>query len=850
MTWVESIVAMVMKALTFPTLLWSLVGIAFFLPASSQEMSTAGPTDEQIAFFEKKIRPALVKHCYECHSKEGDKIKGGLLLDTREATRIGGDSGPAVVPFDLKESLLYAAIGYGESSLEMPPKYKLEDSIIADFKTWIEMGAPDPRESVSAARTPQHYTNTIDIEKGREHWAYRKPVSPPIPSPKDSSWGRNPIDAFIAVSHESGKVSPAPDADPGTLLRRISFDLTGLPPASTEVEAFVSGFAVNPDSAITEAVSQFLASERFGERWGRHWLDLARYAESSGKEVNAAFPDAWRYRDYVIDSFNQNKPLNRFITEQIAGDLLPAANEREKAEHLVATGFLAIGTKGLNEQNSRQFRFDLVDEQIDTTTQALLGTTVSCARCHDHKFDPIPMSDYYAMAGIFLSSDTLYGTPNGLQSRRATDLIELPAAAQQLDGAPLADLLDLELQKSVLEERIEELVAEQREQRRDQATADAAQNSVIRLLATRNQLGVIEAKLKAYADDGSARRLAMGVRDREEPFDSQILIRGEEDNPTEERVPRGFLQVVTVDGVSPIPPDESGRLQLAEWITSPENPLTARVYANRVWLWLFGEGLVSSVDNFGTTGERPSHPELLDYLAVRLIELDWSVKDLVREIVSSRVYRMSSDFHSDHFEKDPGNRLLWRANKRRLDAESLRDATLAVSNRLDLNRPLGSEVAKAGVGFIGRTIPESQMEVSAAYRSVYLPIVRGVVPESLALFDFADPSLTAGKREITTVPSQALYLMNSSFVIESSERMAGHLVNDLGLRGKDLAREAFYRCFSRPPTEAELLETQTYIQRFLETAQKESLSEEETRLLALTTFCQALISSAEFRYLN
>ncbi len=840
-----------MKPYPAPPFLLLLIG-AFVIPyAYSQEMSsTAGPSAEQIEFFEKKIRPALVKHCYECHSKEGDKIKGGLLLDTREASRLGGDSGPAVVPFDVKESLLFAAISYGDSSLEMPPKYKLEDSIIADFKTWLEMGAPDPRETVTDAKAPLHYTNTIDIEKGREHWAYRKPVSPAIPSPKNADWGRNPIDAFIVSSLEAKDLSPAPDADPRTLLRRLSFDLTGLPPESTEVEAFVTAFAINPDSAITEAVSGFLGSERFGERWGRHWLDVARYAESSGKEVNATFPDAWRYRDYVIDSFNKDKPLDRFITEQIAGDLLPASNEKEKADQLVATGFLAIGTKGLNEQNSRQFRFDLVDEQIDTTTQALLATTVSCARCHDHKFDPIPMSDYYAMAGIFLSSDTLYGTPNGLQSRRATDLIELPSVAPQLEGVPLADLLDLELQKNVLEERIEELLVEQREQRRDQGNADAAQNAVLRILATRNQLGVIEGKLKAYGDDGSALRLAMGVRDREEPFDSQILIRGEEDNPTEERVPRGFIQVVKVEEVSSIPSDQSGRLQLAEWITSPENPLTARVYANRVWLWLFGEGLVSSVDNFGTTGELPSHPELLDYLAIRLVELDWSVKDLVREIVSSRAYRMSSDFHPEHFEKDPENRLLWRANKRRLDAESLRDATLAVSNRLDLTRPVGSEIARAGVGFIGRTIPENQIETPADYRSVYLPIVRGVVPEALALFDFADPSLTAGKREITTVPSQALYLMNSEFVIESSERMAAHLVNDLGLRGKELAREAFYRCYSRPPTEAEFLETQNYIERFLETAKGDGLTEEKTRLLALTTFCQALISSAEFRYLN
>ena len=426
----------------------------------SQEMSeSAKPTEEQIAFFEKKIRPVLVKHCYECHSSDADSIKGGLALDTSDASRRGGESGSAVVPFDPDASLLLAAVSYDDANLEMPPKYRLEPALIADLKTWIGMGAPDPRESAAGPKAPQHYSNTIDIEKGREHWSYQAPQAPAIPIPKSAEWGRNAIDAFLAAGHEEHALTPAPDADPRTFLRRLSFDLTGLPPDPATVEIFVKAWEENPDSAIASAVSAYLSSERFGERWGRHWLDIARYAESSGMEVNATYPDAWRYRDYVIDSFNSDKPLDRFITEQLAGDLLPYANDEERAAHLVATGFLALGTKNLNEQNSRQFRFDLVDEQIDTTTQALLGTTVSCARCHDHKFDPIPMSDYYAMAGIFLSSETLYGTPNGLQSRRATDLVELPFAEQAPGSIPLADLIDLEFLRVNLEDRLETLLA-------------------------------------------------------------------------------------------------------------------------------------------------------------------------------------------------------------------------------------------------------------------------------------------------------------------------------------------------------------------------------------------------------
>ena len=819
--------------------------------AFAQEMSMgSSASDEQIAFFEKTIRPALVKHCYQCHSKEGDKIKGGLLLDTRESTLRGGDSGPAVVPGNLEESLLFTAIRYEDSDLEMPPKHKLDNDLIADFQRWIEMGAPDPRDSEATNDTPQHYTNTIDIEKGREHWAYQAPAKPTIPTKVDAEWVTSPIDAFLSAAHLEKGLKPAPDTDPRSLLRRLSFDLTGLPPASADVENFVTAYQKDPESAIAKVTAEFLSSAQFGERWGRHWLDVARYAESSGKEVNATYSDAWRYRDYVIDSFNSDKPFDRFVTEQLAGDLLPAETDEERAENIIATGFLAIGTKSLNEQSSRQFRFDLVDEQIDTTTQALLATTVSCARCHDHKFDPIPMSDYYAMAGIFLSSDTLFGTTDGLQSRHATDLIELPGGAKQLSGVSLADVIDLEYQRSVLQERLEAAQADARSARISGENGENGQSALLRVLATRNQIGIVEGKLRAYKNDGTARLLAMGVRDREEPFDSQILIRGEQDKPTEERAPRGFVQVIQTGTESPIPSDESGRRQLAEWVTSPENPLTARVFANRVWLWLFGEGIVPSVDNFGTKGDAPTHPELLDYLAVRLVELDWSVKDLIREIVSSRAYRMSSDFNSESFEVDPDNKLLWRANKRRLDAEALRDATLAVSGTLELSRPDGSPVADLGAGFVGRTLPETLFDTPSTNRSVYLPIVRGAEPESLALFDFADPNLITGKREITTIPSQSLYLMNSTFITGASEKMAQQLYNELGLRGAELAREAFYRCFTRPPTQGEMLETQRYIERFIAVAKEEDMPEDEVRLLALATFCQSLLASAEFRYLN
>ncbi len=815
-------------------------------------MSSTTPkySQEQVNFFESKIRPALVEHCYKCHSEDGDKIKGGLLLDTREMSLVGGDTGPAVVPGNLDESLLYTAILYTDSDLEMPPKYKLDDDVIADFKTWIEMGAPDPRERRSKSGAPAEYTNTIDIEAGREHWAYQLPALSEMPSLKEGSGTLNAIDAFVAKGRETAGLTPAPDADALTLVRRLYFDLIGLPPRRDQVEAFVAGYESDPETTLAKTVDSLLASEQFGERWGRHWLDVARYGESSGKEVNATFPHAWRYRDYVIDAFNADKAFDEFVQEQIAGDLLDAATPEEKAEHLIATSFLAIGTKGLNEVNSRQFRFDLADEQLDTTTQAFLATTVACARCHDHKFDPIPMGDYYSMAGIFLSSETLYGTAEALQSRRTTELVSLPAASKSgTESKSLGEMIEMSYQMTVLEERLEEITTEIRELRRS-GEDDKARAMLNQVLRARSQVGIQRQLLDSYDDDGNPIAFTMGVQDREEPFDSQILIRGEEDNPTEERAPRGFLQVIQTSNQSAIGTHESGRRQLAEWITSPGNPLTARVYANRVWGWLIGEGLVTSVDNFGTTGEKPSHPELLDYLALTLIDSGWSTKDLIREIVTSKTYRMSSEYDEAQFQKDPENRLLWRANRKRLDAESLRDATLAASQQLDLSRPEGSMVSQIGDGFVGRNIQEAQLNTPSNHRSVYLPIVRGLVPESLSLFDFSDPSLLSGKREVTTVPSQALYLMNSDFAITSAEAMADYLVNDQKLRGPELATAAFYLCYSRPPTPEEGEHTKKYIERFLEVAKAENLSVEKSRRMALTTFCQSLISSAEFRYLN
>jgi len=798
-------------------------------------------------FFESKIRPALIEHCYECHSQDSKKVKGGLLLDTRDASLHGGDSGAAVVPGKLSDSLLITAITYEDSSLEMPPKYKLDEQVIADFRKWIEMGAPDPRE----ASDSEKITSTIDIEAGRNFWAYQKPK--PVSTPKfaPDAWPQSDIDRYIYAGLKDAKLEPAEDADPATLLRRLYYDLIGLPPRPKQVEAFIKACEQDRTTAVAGVVDELLASPQFGERWGRHWLDVARYAESNGKDSNALYPEAWRYRDYVIDSFNSDKPYDQFITEQIAGDQMTSPDKHERAQQVIATGFLAIGPKSVNAMSARQFRFDMVDEQIETLGKAILGTTVSCARCHDHKFDPIPQSDYYAMAGIFLSSDTWFGTSAAVQNRHASELIELPISEDEFAFAPLTEyqLIEKEYELLRARERMEEIRTEERAARQA-GKQSTAQNQRERLRLT-NLIGTLRTELGNYDEDGKPIALAMGVTDSDNILDAQILVRGEEEQPRD-RVPRGVVQVLhPADAPLEIPADSSGRLELAEWMASDENPLTARVMANRVWHHLMGQGIVSSVDNFGATGQQPSHPELLDYLALCFVDENWSVKSLIREIVTSRTYQISSSFDSTAFTVDPENKLHWRAEKRRLDAESLRDSILAISNNLDLEAPYGSPVALASrTALGGRFTDTSAFELASRNRSVYLPIIRTRVPDVLELFDFADPSLVMGARETTTVPSQALYLMNSEFVLQQSEQMARSLIQNEAIPKGKKGIAAFYLVYSRPPTPEEVRKASVFYQRFVELAKEDTDNPNEAAFQALTNFCQSLFSSADFLYVN
>ena len=838
----------------------SLLAVVAVVTAADKPTEKISP--DQLAFFEKKIRPVLVAKCYKCHSAESEKVKGGLLLDTREGIRTGGATGHAVEPGDLKGSLLIAAIRGEKKDLLMPPKEKLPPEVIADFEKWVLMGAPDPRDGkAKLAKKP-------DLADGKNFWAFQpvKPVA--APKVKDTKWPTTELDRFVLAKLEEHKLKPVADADAHTLIRRLYFDLIGLPPAPEQVAAFVkdcgspaphSAFRI-PHSALEKVVDQLLASPQFGERWGRHWLDLARYAESTGKERNYAFTEAWRYRDYVIAAFNTDKPYDRFLREQVAGDLLPAKDATQRNEMLIATGFLAIGPKGLNEKNRDQFVMDNVDEQIDVTTRAALGLTVSCARCHDHKFDPITQRDYYAVAGIFKSTETHFGVGGGEKGKNRQPSTHVPLVKSFTPPPPLAQSAAPVQVASAsggkftpeMEASLKKFVeGNPRLATRFQGMSEAEKVAAFERLRGNPKAAVKVGKpaknaSKYPATPAAPKALgepsgewAMAVLDGK-PADCPIYIRGEleEKGPI---VPRGFVTVLGATGPANIAPGQSGRLELANWLTSPENPLTARVMANRVWQHLFGEGIVSTPDNFGATGERPTHPELLDYLAARLVANGWSVKKLVREVVLSRTYQLSSASDAKNFAADPDNNFFWRSNQRRLDAESIRDGILAVSGRLDLKAPVGSPLSSLSDTDLGRGARPA-LKGDAHHRSVYLPIVRDMLPEALDLFDFAEPSLVVAAREVTTVPSQALYMLNSPFIRENAAAFAKRF-QGTSADPKERIKAAYLTALSRQPTAAEVTRAEGY----LKTHAAERGGSPET---ALTTFCQALFASAEFRYIK
>lgn len=798
---------------------------------------------DQIAFFNDRILPILESKCYACHSEGADAIKGGLRLDSRDHLRMGGSSGD-LLDTDLESNLLVMAIR-GEGMPLMPPKQALSEKEIADLESWVLMGSPDPRPSRPRRELEAAPEPSIDIEAGREHWAFQ-PMRRSEPSAQQADvWSRTDIDRYLFAAMIANGLQPAGDADRASLLRRLSLDLTGLPPTPNEVIAFTED-PRDTNTVFSEAVDRLLDSKHFGEHWGRHWLDVARYAESSGKDVNIFYPFAWRYRDYVIESFNADKPYDEFLTEQIAGDLLPSSNANDKAENLVATGYLAIGTKSHSEVDQRQFLLDVADEQIDAVSRGMLGLTISCARCHDHKFDPIAQKDYYSMAGIFASTETLFGGARTVQTNRTTGLIELPRAAKVSTSEPLSAA-----ERQSLERQLEMM-----------NRGGAGRMNPITMIRSTN----VKAKLSHYDENGRPLNLAMSVRDGQ-PLDIPIFLRGELDRPSQ-LIPRGFPEVIDGPSIDTIR-NGSGRLELAQWITDKQHPLTARVMANRVWQHLFGNGLVTTPDNFGTTGKPPSHPELLDHLALSLIDHDWSIKSLIRQIVTSRAYQMDTRADDHNLSIDPDNVYLWRQTRRRLPAESIRDSILVASGAFDRVPPVGSPVTRFGDGqtrvldrdLSGTQSPMSQpqsgmlaalrnrmqsdggfgsapsLETKPNTRSVYLPVIRDRTDQVLDAFDFPDASLVTGKRDATTVASQSLFLMNSAFVIEHADTMAKNILRSSTSKHTRI-KDAFLRTLSRQPRSDELAAANQFLSQFLGSDE----------LQAWSALCQSLLSTAEFRH--
>ena len=751
-------------------------------PAATQSAAPVTQNQADLAFYEKHIRPVLIKNCYECHSAEADKLKAGLALDSRDALLKGGDSGRAVVLGEPDKSLLITSLLHTDPDLRMPPEKKggkLKDETIQNFKEWVRRGLPMPEGST--------ITTEAKMEARMDHWAYKPLEEQAPPDVRLAAWPRTETDRYVLAAMEKKGLSPAGDAEPSALLRRVHLDLTGLPPTPEDIRRFQADPSL---AAYARIVDELLGSPRFGERWGRHWLDVVRFAESSGKETDFAYAEAWRYRDYVIAAFNADKPYDRFIREQVSGDLLPAADARSRADLLIATGFLSIGPKSHIEKNPAQFEMDLIDEQIDAVSQAFLATTIACARCHDHKYDPVSQRDYYALAGIFRSTDTLFGTFSTVQNNNPGRLHPLPPRSGLPSAvAPLTDAARKKLEASASKnaERLAELA-----KKGEVATAE--------YVSRRIRLHHDRASLDAYEPDGAPKQFITGVVEKKKPSDAPLLFRGEIDRPGEV-IPRSLPSMSgRADGVK----TGSGRKELADWLASPDNPLTARVMVNRIWLHLFGQGLVRTPDNFGLSGMTPSHPELLDHLAARFIREGWSVKKAIRNLVLSRTYALATTHLEKNHEIDPDNVLLWRMSPRRLDAETIRDAMLATSGKLVLTPPTGSLVGSYAIGGYVVGANTKQADQRSPHRSVYLPNVRNLPHESLALFDMPTGSSVTGQRPQTTVPAQSLYLLNSPYVAELAGLAALRLSKERPGDESHRVTLAYERILNRAPSAAEI----------------------------------------------
>lgn len=828
--------------------------VAVAITATTQADEAAG-----VAYFETNIRPLLIEHCYECHSASAQPIKGGLRLDSKVGWTAGGESGPAIVPGDAGASLLIRAIRNTDANMRMPPDKALPPEAIEKLERWIQTGAQDPRDTeptLSDEERKRQIQNPSDPVAGREHWAFRPLAVQSPPEVHDLVWARSPIDHFILARLTSANLRPSPAADRRILARRITYQLIGLPPTVEQIRMLQDD---QSREAVERLVDALLSSRQFGERWGRHWLDLARYADSNGLDENFLFREAWRYRNWVIDALNADMPFDRFLLEQIAGDLLPFETIEQRDRQRIAGGFMVIGPKVLLGNDDKRQRMEVADEQIDTIGRAVLAQTLGCARCHDHKFDPVPTADYYAIAGILTSTNVMEQRYMLGEQRVMERLVGLGSEGDILNGAYEKYWLDrpkmkeaADRAKSVMEllkkgdvEAIATITKDHPDALAGGA-ADTAQTPELRQEAQQALVTQLEAVL---ANPPQIPGRAMIPSEAETPADEHVRLAGQFDR-LGPQIPRGFLQVLCASPGEPIPASQSGRLQLSHWLTDVDHGaglLTARVLANRVWHHLMGRGIVPTVDNFGRTGDMPSHPELLDYLAQRLIDSGWSIKSLVREIINSQTFALSSEHNETDHAIDPDNRLLWRANRRRLEPEALRDTMLLIADKLDLTSMestvsyLGDQATGVGENVRRRT--------DFPCRSIYLPVIRNDLPELFDVFDFANPHSTTGARPQTMVPQQGLFLLNDSMVMEAAEATAKRLLSgDQASEDGGRIDKMFELILAITPTEEERSVLLTFVRQTKSQLTSDGDPEPTTRAWSLA--CHALFALSRFQFLE
>jgi Protein of unknown function (DUF1553)/Protein of unknown function (DUF1549)/Planctomycete cytochrome C len=808
---------------------------------------------EEVAFFEKEVKPILQANCIKCHG--GEKIRGALRLTTRDGFLKGGDNGPAVVPGKPVESLLVAAVKYDSDHLPprvegMPLKGKLTDKDIETLTKWVTMGLPwTLGKGELVQETPK---SVVVTEESKNYWCYKPVKRPETPAVENKAWVRNPIDAFILAKVEAKGLTPAAPADRAALVRRAYYDLTGLPPTPEQVDAFVNDRAAN---AWDKLIDKLLDSPQYGEKWGRHWLDVVRYAETNGYERDGPKPFAWRFRDYVIKSFNDDKPYDQFVREQLAGDEVPGFNP----DAVIATGFYRLGLWDDEPADPQQARFDELDDFVTTTGQGFLGMSLNCARCHDHKRDPIPQADYYRLLAFFADVPRFDGNMDTRSAIAVTDITPPDQRGTYEEGLKKREARKAELTTAMTkieDEAIKKMPAE------DQRAAEGADRPrVLRkmkpfLSAEQNEEYT---KLKREFDtlrkvpEPPGRTLALSVNHPPlNPPDTFVMVRGSPRNPGT-KVEPGFPTVLGFPTLT-LPKPAKGakssgrRTALADWIASKDNPLTARVFVNRLWQHHFGRGIVPTPNDFGKLGELPTHPELLDWLADEFVKGGWHVKRMHKLIMTSSAYQMSAKADENGLKLDPANALYWRFNMRRLTAEEVRDSILAASGQLNLKAGGPGVYPKIPREVLqGQSVPGSGWSQSpteeAARRSVYVHVKRSLLVPILSHHDQADTDSSCPVRYTTTVPTQALGMLNGEFTNEQAaifaERLRKEAPNDIAAQ----VRRAVRLTTGRQPTADEVHKDVTFIK---DMQTKHGLSEPA----ALKQYCLLALNTNEFIYVD